>query len=285
MSASAPSPHSASLRAVLESTAQLFRATVLKCLPLGMLAVLCAQLANVYWIAAGHPIRFSARHDLNYALLSLFGAVIELWLIGAMMLRQRAVVLGAPLRLAAELRAALVRLPSILASVLLAILSVAAGLVLLIAPGVFLLICYLIVLPIILFEGLGPYAALLRSVQLLRPLWGRSLAALVFALLAFLICALAFAAVISVLAGLLAARLLDAEQTRQQSAQAQSRKLQIGSGDRSERIRTYNFPQGRVTDHRINLTLYRLPEILDGALDELLQALSREYQAELLAAE
>jgi peptide chain release factor 1 len=84
---------------------------------------------------------------------------------------------------------------------------------------------------------------------------------------------------------LLAARLLDAEQTRQQSAQAQARKLQIGSGDRSERIRTYNFPQGRVTDHRINLTLYRLPEILDGALDELLQALSREYQAELLAAE
>ena len=84
---------------------------------------------------------------------------------------------------------------------------------------------------------------------------------------------------------LLAARLLDAEQARQQSAQAQSRKLQIGSGDRSERIRTYNFPQGRVTDHRINLTLYRLPEIMDGALDELLQALSREYQAELLAAE
>jgi peptide chain release factor 1 len=84
---------------------------------------------------------------------------------------------------------------------------------------------------------------------------------------------------------LLAARLLDAEQSRQQSAQAQSRKLQIGSGDRSERIRTYNFPQGRVTDHRINLTLYRLPEIMDGALDELLQALSREYQAELLAAE
>ncbi len=84
---------------------------------------------------------------------------------------------------------------------------------------------------------------------------------------------------------LLAARLLDAEQTKQQSAQAQARKLQIGSGDRSERIRTYNFPQGRVTDHRINLTLYRLPEIMDGALDELLQALSREYQAELLAAE
>jgi peptide chain release factor 1 len=84
---------------------------------------------------------------------------------------------------------------------------------------------------------------------------------------------------------LLAARLLAAEQHKQQSAQAQSRKLQVGSGDRSERIRTYNFPQGRVTDHRINLTLYRLAAIMEGALDELLQALSQEYQAELLAAE
>src|SRR6202142_1752583 len=84
---------------------------------------------------------------------------------------------------------------------------------------------------------------------------------------------------------LLAARLLAAEQERQQSAQARSRKLQVGSGDRSERIRTYNFPQGRMTDHRINLTLYRLGAIMDGALDELLQALSQEYQAELLAAE
>jgi peptide chain release factor 1 len=84
---------------------------------------------------------------------------------------------------------------------------------------------------------------------------------------------------------LLAARLLAAEQEKQASAQAQSRKLQVGSGDRSERIRTYNFPQGRVTDHRIDLTLYKLAAIMDGALDELLQALSQEYQAELLAAE
>jgi len=84
---------------------------------------------------------------------------------------------------------------------------------------------------------------------------------------------------------LLAARLLAAEQEKQLSAQALSRRLQVGSGDRSERIRTYNFPQGRVTDHRIELTLYRLPAIMDGDLDELLQALSHEYQAELLAAE
>ncbi len=84
---------------------------------------------------------------------------------------------------------------------------------------------------------------------------------------------------------LLKARLLAAEQERQQSEQARSRRLQVGSGDRSERIRTYNFPQGRVTDHRINLTLYRLDEIMDGQLDELIDALQQEYQAEQLAAE
>ena len=84
---------------------------------------------------------------------------------------------------------------------------------------------------------------------------------------------------------LLKARLLAAEQEKQQSAQAHSRRLQVGSGDRSERIRTYNFPQGRVTDHRINLTLYKLAQIMDGALDELIEPLQQEYQAELLAEE
>jgi peptide chain release factor 1 len=82
---------------------------------------------------------------------------------------------------------------------------------------------------------------------------------------------------------LLKARLLAAEQEKQASAQASSRKLQVGSGDRSERIRTYNFPQGRVTDHRINLTLYQLASVMNGDLGELIGALQREYQAELLA--
>jgi peptide chain release factor 1 len=83
---------------------------------------------------------------------------------------------------------------------------------------------------------------------------------------------------------LLRARLLASEQEKQQREQAMTRKLQVGSGDRSERIRTYNFPQGRVTDHRINLTLYRLQDVLDGKMDELIDALSQEHQAELLAA-
>ncbi|TAM96316.1 MAG: peptide chain release factor 1 [Rhodanobacteraceae bacterium] len=83
---------------------------------------------------------------------------------------------------------------------------------------------------------------------------------------------------------LLKARLLDSQRAEQAATQAASRKLQVGSGDRSQRIRTYNFPQGRVTDHRINLTLYRLPEILDGDLDELTGALAREAHAEALGA-
>ena len=84
---------------------------------------------------------------------------------------------------------------------------------------------------------------------------------------------------------LLKARLLAAEQEKQQSAQAQTRKLQVGSGDRSERIRTYNFPQGRVTDHRINLTLYKLADVMEGDLDDLIDALQQEYRAEQLAEE
>jgi peptide chain release factor 1 len=82
---------------------------------------------------------------------------------------------------------------------------------------------------------------------------------------------------------LLKSRLLTAEREKQQSAQAQSRKLQVGSGDRSERIRTYNFPQGRVTDHRINLTLYKLDDVMNGNIGELIGALNQEHQAEELA--
>jgi peptide chain release factor 1 len=81
---------------------------------------------------------------------------------------------------------------------------------------------------------------------------------------------------------LLQARLLDAARSTQAAEQAQSRKALVGSGDRSERIRTYNFPQGRVTDHRINLTLYKLDEILQGGLDSVISPLVQEYQAEAL---
>lgn len=83
---------------------------------------------------------------------------------------------------------------------------------------------------------------------------------------------------------LLAAKIEDMQRTAQQVATASMRRDLVGSGDRSERIRTYNFPQGRMTDHRINLTLYKLDAIIDGDLTELLDSLVREYQADQLAA-
>jgi peptide chain release factor 1 len=82
----------------------------------------------------------------------------------------------------------------------------------------------------------------------------------------------------------LAARIKDKQSHEQHAKEAATRKSLIGSGDRSERIRTYNFPQGRMTDHRINLTLYKLDAIMDGDLEELIGALASEHQAELLAA-
>jgi len=85
---------------------------------------------------------------------------------------------------------------------------------------------------------------------------------------------------------MLRAKLYDVQRSKLDAERAADRRGQIGSGDRSERIRTYNFPQGRVTDHRINLTLYKLPQVMEGeALHELIDALVTEHQAELLAAE
>jgi len=83
---------------------------------------------------------------------------------------------------------------------------------------------------------------------------------------------------------ILRARLLERKQEEQRSEIAATRKLMVGSGDRSERIRTYNFPQGRVTDHRINFTLYKLEQVMDGDLNALIDALVTHYQAEALQA-
>jgi peptide chain release factor 1 len=85
---------------------------------------------------------------------------------------------------------------------------------------------------------------------------------------------------------ILRSRIFDAERQRVEAARSADRREKVGSGDRSERIRTYNFPQGRVTDHRINLTLYKLPQVMSGeALGELIDALTTEHQAAQLAAQ
>ena len=81
---------------------------------------------------------------------------------------------------------------------------------------------------------------------------------------------------------LLQAKLLEVAETEQQEELAENRRSLVGSGDRSERIRTYNFPQGRVTDHRISLTLYKLDEVMAGACDGVIDPLIQEHQADLL---
>lgn len=83
---------------------------------------------------------------------------------------------------------------------------------------------------------------------------------------------------------MLQSRIMAAETEKQAADQAEDRRLQVGSGDRSERIRTYNFPQGRITDHRVNLTLYKLSEVLGGSMDQLIDPLIHEYQTDQLAA-
>ena len=83
----------------------------------------------------------------------------------------------------------------------------------------------------------------------------------------------------------LAARLQDADEQEAAASVAADRKAQVGTGDRSERIRTYNYPQGRVTDHRINLTLYKLDQVLNGDMDELINALTAADQAAKMQAE
>ena len=82
----------------------------------------------------------------------------------------------------------------------------------------------------------------------------------------------------------LVSRIMDSQRNAQQKEQAQTRKSLVGTGDRSDRIRTYNFPQGRITDHRINLTLYKIDAMMDGDISDLLNGLAAEHQADLLAA-
>jgi len=82
---------------------------------------------------------------------------------------------------------------------------------------------------------------------------------------------------------LLQSRIMTQEQDKQHAEQAETRKLLVGSGDRSQRIRTYNYSQGRISDHRINLTIYKLDEVMNGNLDEVIEPLIAEHQADLLA--
>jgi hypothetical protein len=203
MTASKPPRPDASVSNLLDAATQLFRATLLKCLPFAMVGVLCLEIPNFYWVASGHTLTHGMPADTRYWLLAFIASAVTLFIVSAMMLRQRAFASGATVDSAAELAAAGRRLPSILLGWILAQLSLFVGFTLLILPGIFLIVCYLVLLPVLLFENLNPYAALVRCVQLVLPHWWRVLATLVIAVLVVLLCSLVAAAVLSILAAVL----------------------------------------------------------------------------------
>lgn len=201
----APSP-GASVSRILETASQLFRVTLLKCLPLSMVAVLFLEVPNLYWIARGNAPPSLARGwpaDPVWWVLSLAGAAVTLYISSAMMLQQRSLVAGIQCASTAALRAALRRLPLLLATWVLAQLTLALGLTLFVLPGLFLFVCYLLLLPVVLFEHPSPYRVLVRCISLVRPQWWQTCAALVIATLVVLVCVLVFAAVLSILAVLI----------------------------------------------------------------------------------
>jgi hypothetical protein len=203
MTASMPPRPDASVRNLLDAATTLFRTTLLKCLPFAMVGVLCLEIPNFYWVESGHTLTYSMPVNSTYALLAFIASAATVYIVSAMMLRQRAFASGAGVDSAAELAAAARRLPAILLGWILALLSLFVGFTLLILPGIFLLVCYLVLLPVLLFEDLGAYAALVRCVQLVLPHWWKVLATIVIAVLVVLICTLAAAAVLGILAALL----------------------------------------------------------------------------------
>ncbi len=188
----------------LEAAAQLFRMTLLKCLPLATIAVLCEDVPNLFWIASGHDLTRGLPSGPSYWVLSLIAAAFTLYIGRAVMLQQRSVALGVRFSSGKALATAVHRLPALLLSWLLASLSLLVGVSLLVLPGIFLMVCYLVLVPVVLFERQNPYMALVRCVLLVRPYWWKMCAALVIALLVALVGMIAIAAVLDILATLLA---------------------------------------------------------------------------------
>ncbi len=213
MNQPAPPASGASVSRILATASQLFRVTLAKCLPLAMLAVLCLEVPNLYWIAGGHAVPTFGRPlptDPVWWTLSLLGLAVMLYLSSAMMLQQRSLIAGIACPARAALRAALQRLPLLLASWILAQMSLIVGLTLLIVPGLFLFVCYLVMLPVVLFEHPSPGMVLVRCVALVRPQWWKTLAALVLAVVGVLVCVLALGAILTIVAVLIQGAALQA---------------------------------------------------------------------------
>jgi hypothetical protein len=194
-------PRSASVSDLLDAASRLFKATLPKVLSLVLIGVLCGEAANIVWLAklGQDQTLTTLPHDPLYMVLRVIGGIVYLGLVAAAMLRQRRLARGGGTPTESELRQALRRLPVLLLTFVLGIFSVAAGLTMLVLPGIFLMVCYTVLWPLVLFEGMGPYRALVQSVELVRPFWWRACAAFVIAVLVIFIWIFGLGAVLGIL--------------------------------------------------------------------------------------
>lgn len=192
-------PLSAPVSDLLDAATTVFRMTLAKGMPVALFAMLLAAVPDMYWLTTGKPMDF--RHpplDPKFWILTAVGLLCYQFLAAVLMLRQRAMMDGGAPGLSREAAAALQRWPMLIITYILAGLAVFAGTLLLIGPGVFLLVCFLLMRPVVLFESGSPPQMLLRCVRLVRGAWAKVLAAAVIAGLIFLVCVIAAAAVLGI---------------------------------------------------------------------------------------
>ncbi|HEX9473338.1 MAG TPA: hypothetical protein VF931_04070 [Steroidobacteraceae bacterium] len=184
---------SASVSDLMDAATRIFRSTLAKCLPVALFAILFSALPNMYWLmTTGNPVDpFHPPLDPKFWTLSLVGFAFYQLLAALLMLRQRAMQSGRAPQGQSEFAAALARWPLLILSSVLAAVAVFAGAFALLLPGIYLLICVLLLRPVVLFETLSPLQVVVRCIRLVRPLWWKVLAAALIAALIFLVCAFA----------------------------------------------------------------------------------------------
>ena len=196
----------ASVSDLLDAATAVFRMTLAKTLPAGLFAILLAALPNMYWLTTGKPVDLlHPPRDAKFWALTAIGFAAYQLLAAVLMLRQRTLLRGAAPDLQQEFASALARWPMLMATAILAGLAIFAGALLLLLPGVFALLCFLLVRPVVLFENLGAARSLSRCVLLVRPMWTKVLASAIIAALVFGICVIAAAAVLGIVQAVLIA--------------------------------------------------------------------------------
>jgi hypothetical protein len=203
MNSPGPPVRGADVSEWLERAALLFRVTLLKCLPLATVALLCSDVPYLYWVLTGHDLTHGLPTDPTFWVLYSIAVALWVYLVSALMLQQRSFALGVAFTASTALAAAARRLPVLLLTCVLAQLSLTVGFLMLIVPGIFLLVCYLVLGPVVLFERHNPYMALVRCVLLVRTHWWKICAALVITVVVMLAAVLIVAAMLNILAQLL----------------------------------------------------------------------------------